>query len=123
MSRNARCGAVWHGSGTIAAGAPRAVWLGNSGRPLTGRRLASDMREFARYLLGVLVAMALWLANPIGAGAQTNPLDPPIFDAHIHFNRDAWSVYSADDVLALLDQAGVRKAFVSSTPDDGTLLL
>ena len=47
----------------------------------------------------------------------------PIFDAHVHYNRDAWGLYSVDDVLALLDQAGVRKAFVSSTPDDGTLML
>jgi amidohydrolase family protein len=81
------------------------------------------MGACARHLVLALVLMAVWLARPISGSAQTDSLDPPIFDAHIHYNRDAWSVYSVDDVLALLDQAGVRKAFVSSTPDDGTLLL
>src|SRR5207244_1123055 len=31
--------------------------------------------------------------------------------------------YSVDDIIGLLDQAGVYRAFVSSTPDDGTLML
>lgn len=34
-----------------------------------------------------------------------------------------WSSYSPDAILALFDKAGVRKAVVSSTPDDGTLRL
>jgi hypothetical protein len=58
---------------------------------------------------------------PAYAQSQSDPL--PIFDAHIHYNRDAWGLYSVDDVLSLMDQAGVARAFVSSTPDDGTLLL
>jgi hypothetical protein len=55
--------------------------------------------------------------------SQTAGDDVPIFDVHIHYNRDAWSLYSVDEALALLDQAGVSKAYVSSTPDDGTLQL
>jgi hypothetical protein len=47
----------------------------------------------------------------------------PIFDAHIHYNRDAWTAYPPDEALAILDQAGVYRALVSSTPDDGTLAL
>ena len=34
-----------------------------------------------------------------------------------------WSSYSPDAILALFDKTGVRKAIVSSTPDDGTLRL
>jgi predicted TIM-barrel fold metal-dependent hydrolase len=34
-----------------------------------------------------------------------------------------WSSCSPDAILALFDKAGVRKAVVSSTPDDGTLRL
>ena len=34
-----------------------------------------------------------------------------------------WSSYSPDAILALFDKTGVRKAVVSSTPDDGTLRL
>jgi len=76
----------------------------------------------------VAVASALgaaMLAVPL-AFAQPAPPDAagvPIFDAHLHYNRDQWSVYSVDDILALMDRAGVQRAFVSSTPDEGTLML
>jgi hypothetical protein len=49
--------------------------------------------------------------------------DLPIFDAHIHYNQPDWSVYSPEDVFRFFDQAGVRWAMVSSTPDEGTLRL
>src|SRR5215831_16169918 len=75
-----------------------------------------------RVALALAVA-ALSLALPTSVFAQPVNADQPIFDVHIHYNRDAWGIYSADDVLSLMDQAGVQKAFVSSTPDDGTLLL
>jgi hypothetical protein len=77
-------------------------------------------------LLAVLLggaALAL-LAGPAGvqtAAAQTDDL--PIFDTHLHFSREAWAVHSAQGILALMDQAGVYRALVSSTPDDGTLML
>ena len=41
----------------------------------------------------------------------------------MHYSRDQWSVYAPEDVLRLMDQAGVYKAFLSSTPDEGTLAL
>src|ERR687885_699432 len=63
-----------------------------------------------------------WTASAAQAQAEADA-DLPIFDAHLHYNRDQWSVYSVDEILRLLDRAGVRKAFVSSTPDDGTLML
>src|SRR3989442_4046920 len=47
----------------------------------------------------------------------------PIFDAHIHYSRPAWQVYTPERILTILDQAGVQRALVSSTPDDGTLQL
>ena len=49
--------------------------------------------------------------------------DLPIFDAHLHYSRDAWDAYPPETALALLDQAGVYRALVSSTPDDGTVQL
>jgi hypothetical protein len=49
--------------------------------------------------------------------------DLPIFDAHIHYSRPDWQVFTPERILAILDQAGVRRALVSSTPDDGTLQL
>ena len=47
----------------------------------------------------------------------------PIFDAHIHDSQPDWTVLTPDQVLAILDRAGVRHDLVSSTPDDGTLKL
>jgi hypothetical protein len=73
-----------------------------------------------------LLALALMpLLAPVTASGQVAAPDGdlPIFDMHIHYNRDSWGLYSVDEALGLLDQAGVRKAFVSSTPDEGTLML
>jgi Amidohydrolase len=51
------------------------------------------------------------------------PAQFPIFDAHIHYSRPDWDAYAPDRILAILASAGVRRAIVSSTPDDGTLKL
>src|SRR5512145_1240134 len=61
----------------------------------------------------------LMLALPVLAHAE--PL--PIFDAHIHYSRPDWDVVAVDRVLTILRDANVRRAIVSSTPDDGTLKL
>lgn len=61
----------------------------------------------------------LCLVVPAWAAAQSLPL----FDAHIHYNSDAWPRLSPQAVMRLLDEAGIERALVSSTPDDGTLRL
>ena len=69
-----------------------------------------------------------WLALPIvlllvsAAPAQYQP-DLPIFAAHIHYSQPDWAVYPPEEILKIFDRAGVRRALVSSTPDDGTLRL
>jgi hypothetical protein len=47
----------------------------------------------------------------------------PIFDAHVHYSEGAWVSYDPRAVIELMDRAGVTRALVSSTPDDGTLML
>lgn len=47
----------------------------------------------------------------------------PIFDTHIHYNGRDQDILSPEQVLAILDKAGVSRALVSSIPDDGTLML
>jgi hypothetical protein len=72
------------------------------------------MKIFAVFVLGLA---GLWaLVGPAGA-------EFPIFDAHIHFSRPDWDVYTPERALSILARAGVRRAIVSSTPDDGTLKL
>lgn len=46
-----------------------------------------------------------------------------LFDAHVHYSAAARPVYSPEQVLDLLARSGVRRALVSSTPDEGTFLL
>lgn len=67
-----------------------------------------------------VLALALSLLTPAGARGQG---ELAIFDAHIHFSQPDWAVYTPDDILRILDGAGVKRALVSSTPDDGTLKL
>jgi len=60
------------------------------------------------------------------ATASPTPSAPSalaIFDAHLHYSREAWTVYPPDRVAALLDSVGVRAALVSSAPDEGTFRL
>jgi len=66
-----------------------------------------------------LLLIPIWLLGVGSAQAQ----ELPIFDAHIHYSQSDWHVLSPARILAILDQAGVRRALVSSTPDDGTVQL
>jgi hypothetical protein len=73
---------------------------------------------FARSVALVSAIAAATLSVPFARAA-----DLPIFDAHIHYNRDAWGMIDAAGVTAKMRAAGVKWGLVSSTPDDGTLEL
>jgi hypothetical protein len=47
----------------------------------------------------------------------------PLFDTHVHYSQPAWQFYKPDEIFDILKKAGVVKALISSTPDDGTLKL
>ncbi len=55
---------------------------------------------------------------PLHTSAQEAPL--PIFDAHLHYSHDAWERLPPADAVALLRQAGLKHAMVSSSSDEGT---
>ena len=57
--------------------------------------------------------LVLLLAGPAAA-------ELPIFDAHVHYSHDAWSVVPPKEAVALLRKAGVKRALVSSSDDEGT---
>jgi len=63
----------------------------------------------------VLLAMLGLLGGPAAGAAEL-----PIFDAHIHYSHDAWAVLPPGEAVAVLRKAGVRRALVSSSDDDGT---
>ncbi|WP_299877977.1 amidohydrolase family protein [uncultured Cocleimonas sp.] len=55
----------------------------------------------------------------IGEGAQSLP----IFDAHIHYKEPAWGPYPPKTIIEMMDKSGVAMGLVSSTPDEGTIML
>jgi hypothetical protein len=61
-------------------------------------------------------ALLVILAMTAPAVAQ----DLPIFDAHIHYSHDAVVQVPPKEAADLLRAAGVRRALVSSSDDDGT---
>jgi hypothetical protein len=44
----------------------------------------------------------------------------PIFDAHVHYSHDAWENLPPKDAIAILRKAGLSRALVSSSGDEGT---
>ena len=67
-----------------------------------------------------LLAVALACLCPTLATAQA---PRPIIDVHIHYSQDAWGALPPPEAIKVLRQAGLRKAFVSSSSDDGTQML
>lgn len=63
-------------------------------------------------LAGLTFAIAAGTAVPAAA-------ELPIFDAHLHYSHDAWDVIPPKDAIALLRKAGLRRAMVSSSNDEG----
>ena len=69
------------------------------------------------HIHGAFAAMMLWSA------ALATGDEMPIVDTHLHYSQNSWQDQSPAAILLLMDQAGVSRAFVSSTPDDGTVRL
>jgi hypothetical protein len=63
-----------------------------------------------------IVTLALLLAGLGTAGAA----ELAIVDAHIHYSHDAWDATPPKEAVAILRKAGLRKALVSSSPNEGT---
>jgi len=61
-----------------------------------------------------ILALVLWLAAPLHAA------ELPIFDAHVHYSHDAWENLPPKDAVAILRKAGLKRALVSSSGDEGT---
>lgn len=60
-----------------------------------------------------LVAVALWETE----------YSPPLFDAQMHYNEDAWMGYPSRGIIKGMKRLNVRWAAVSSVPNEGTAKL
>ena len=82
-----------------------------------------------RHSIPLLLSALAVLVDSVAPGpAHSQSAAPPggspaLFDAHIHYSLPDWTRYPPERILAILDQAGIKRALVSSTPDDGTLAL
>jgi hypothetical protein len=63
-----------------------------------------------------ILALAAAVAVPALGGAA----ELPIVDAHIHYSHDAWAVVPPREAAAILRTAGIKRALVSSSDDEGT---
>jgi hypothetical protein len=75
------------------------------------------------FLALLLVAFSLWPT----LAAQAAPYSGPLFDAHLHYNDEAWNgqtgPHPLSDVLARMQRNGVRAVLANSRPNDGTRAL
>ena len=57
----------------------------------------------------------------VGAAAATAAEPPlPLFDAHLHYSHDAWEQLPPKAAVALMRKAGIKRALISSSSDEGT---
>lgn len=86
-------------------------WLDSIGRFFTRNRYG---RGFALLSLpAALLAVALWEPERT----------PPIFDVQVHYNEEAWSVFSPKAIIGTARKLNIPWMAVSSTPNDGTFRL
>jgi hypothetical protein len=75
------------------------------------------------WVLACVTALAVLPAGPARAADYSGPL----FDAHLHYNEEAWDgragPYPPADVLSRMQRNGVRAIVANSRPNDGTKLL
>lgn len=71
------------------------------------------------WLLGTAAGVAGF--GQLAQAADAAPM--PIFDAHLHYSHDAWEKLPPKDAIALLRKAGLKRAMVSSSSDEGTQML
>jgi predicted TIM-barrel fold metal-dependent hydrolase len=81
-------------------------------------RLVAAVAACAAFLL----AGALPFAHAQGAAAPP-AYAGPLFDAHLHYNDEAFASVPVADVLARLQRSGVRAIVANSRPNDGTKML
>ena len=81
----------------------------------------------ARALLARLARLAAAVLVAGGGCAFAAPYEGPLFDAHLHYNEEAWNGRSGphppQDVLARFQRNGVKAIVANSRPNEGTHLL
>jgi predicted TIM-barrel fold metal-dependent hydrolase len=66
--------------------------------------------------------LVAFLVPAVLAGAAAAE-ELPIFDAHVHYSHDAWQNLPPKMAVELMRKAGIRRALVSSSNDEGNQML
>jgi amidohydrolase family protein len=96
-----------------ACASPSSIPVASAIPPITPRALPTTVTD-----------MSQSLSNP-----TTQPSSAREFyagqldDAHIHYSLDSWEDHPISEITGILDRAGIKRALVSSTPNEGTLKL
>ncbi len=66
------------------------------------------------------VLLVLLFAAAFATPLHAEPYRGPLFDAHLHYNEEAFTSFPLADVLARMQRAGVRAIVANSRPNEGT---
>jgi predicted TIM-barrel fold metal-dependent hydrolase len=67
----------------------------------------------------VIVPLTVIMLFP-GLLMAFDPEGSAVFDAHIHYSQDVWASIPPEEAIHRLREAGIARAMVSSTSDEGT---
>ena len=91
------------------------------------RAVSSGLSRLIQRPARALMAGAAAVLVGIGGAASAADYRGPLFDAHLHYNEEAWNgsngPVSPADVLARLKHNDVRAVIANSRPNDGTKTL
>ncbi len=67
-----------------------------------------------------LAAMGIAALGGAAIGRAAQPYAGPLFDAHLHYNEEAFAPYPVADAFARMQRSGVRAIVANSRPNEGT---
>ena len=84
-------------------------------------------RPVAQSISARFASLFIAFVLPVCLTAQAADYTGPLFDAHLHYNDDAWNgktgPHPVGDVLARIKRSGVKAIIANSRPNDGSKAL
>jgi hypothetical protein len=80
------------------------------------------MKKTVRWFSSLILALLSW-----GSVFAQTPYTGPLFDAHLHYNEEAWNgkvgPHNVTDVVGRMSRSGVKAFVANSRPNAGTITL
>ena len=70
----------------------------------------------------IFLILSLFVTAGVAQADSPSPPSPKraLIDTHIHYNNDIWESIPPQSAIEVLRELGIRRAWVSSTPNEGT---